>query len=91
MLVFSGSTGFVIVARNQYRTLVPYPKKNSNMKSILICTEVGVHVTCTESVYYETKLFSHSKTSQIALGALRNGVLTLKRQAEKQDMFFLLM
>lgn len=30
----SGSTGLVIVARNQYGTLIPYPRKNTNMASV---------------------------------------------------------
>lgn len=49
----SGSTGRVIVARNQYETLIPYPRKNSNMASVLVCTEVRIHVTCTEPVFIE--------------------------------------
>lgn len=41
------------MARNQVRTLVPYAKKSSNMVFVLVCTKVGVYVTCTESVYCE--------------------------------------
>lgn len=45
----SGSTGLVIVARNQYGTLIPYQYG----VCVLVCTEVGVRVTCTEPVFIE--------------------------------------